>query len=146
MTLTGWTLPQSPTGRSSILPPPPWHYSGEVIAVDFTADPRVVDSLVPHGFTTAGDGSCSFVFCDWCSAADLDQRIQADPARGQYREAYLSVKPGVTCASKCTGRDALTKRETIEMDLDYIRNRSFRLDLQLIWKTLKSVVLRSDVY
>ena len=102
MTLTGWTLPQSPTGRSSILPPPPWHYSGEVIAVDFTADPRVVDSLVPHGFTTAGDGSCSFVFCDWCSAADLDQRIQADPARGQYREAYLVIHG--TYAGKRAGR------------------------------------------
>jgi acetoacetate decarboxylase len=31
------------------------------------------------------------VFCEWSSAADDDPRVIADPARGQYREAYLSV-------------------------------------------------------
>ena len=41
MTLQGWTLPQSATGRSSIVAPPPWHYSGEIIAVDFTASALV---------------------------------------------------------------------------------------------------------
>ena len=65
---------------------------------------------------------------------------------GPYRDEYLSVKPGVTCASKCTGRDALTKQETIDLDLQYIRTRSFRLDLSIIWRTIKSVVLRHDVY
>jgi acetoacetate decarboxylase len=89
MTLVGWTLPQSATGRASLLPPPPWHYSGEVIAVDFTAAPDRVAELVPPGFEPAGDGSCSFVFCDWSSAADHDPRIKADPAKGQYKEAYV---------------------------------------------------------
>ena len=65
---------------------------------------------------------------------------------GSYRDEYLSVKPGVTCLSKCTGRDRLTKRETIEYDLDYIRRRSFRLDLQLLWQTFRGVVMRRDVF
>jgi acetoacetate decarboxylase len=91
MTLTGWSLPQSPTGRSSMLPAPPWHYSGEVIAVDFTADPERAAGYVPAGFEPVGDGSCSFVFCDWSSAADHDPRIKADPSKGQYKEAYLVV-------------------------------------------------------
>ena len=47
MTLTGWSLPQSATGRSALLPAPPWHYSGEVIAVDFSADPARAAELVP---------------------------------------------------------------------------------------------------
>lgn len=89
MTLVGWALPQSPTGRASALPPPPWHYSGEAIAVDFTADPDRVAELLPPGFEPAGDGSCSFVACDWSSAADRDPRIRDDPARGQYKEAYV---------------------------------------------------------
>lgn len=89
MTLTGWTLPQTPSGRASTLPPPPWHYSGDIIAVDFTADPAVVSELVPPGFEAAGDGSASFVFCDWCSSADLDPRIAGDPSWGQYKEAYV---------------------------------------------------------
>jgi lipopolysaccharide/colanic/teichoic acid biosynthesis glycosyltransferase len=65
---------------------------------------------------------------------------------GRYRAEYLSVKPGITCVSKCTGRDRLTKRETIELDLKYIRERSFRKDLTLLWRTFRSVVLRRNVY
>jgi lipopolysaccharide/colanic/teichoic acid biosynthesis glycosyltransferase len=65
---------------------------------------------------------------------------------GPYREEYLSVKPGVTCLSKCTGRDRLTKKETIEYDLDYVRRREFTLDLEILWKTFRGVVLRRDVF
>ncbi len=65
---------------------------------------------------------------------------------GPYREEYLSVKPGITCLSKCTGRDRLTKRETIEFDLSYIRRRNLKLDLSILWQTLKGVMLRRDVF
>jgi lipopolysaccharide/colanic/teichoic acid biosynthesis glycosyltransferase len=65
---------------------------------------------------------------------------------GAYRQEYLSVKPGVTCLSKCTGRDRLTKRETIEFDIDYIRKRGFGLDLGILWRTFRGVVLRRDVF
>jgi lipopolysaccharide/colanic/teichoic acid biosynthesis glycosyltransferase len=65
---------------------------------------------------------------------------------GAYRDEYLSVKPGVTCLSKCTGRDRLTKRETIELDLNYIRRRSFSLDFKILWRTFRSVILRRDVF
>lgn len=65
---------------------------------------------------------------------------------GPYREQYLSVKPGVTCLSKCTGRDRLTKRETIEFDLKYVRSRSFGTDLKILWRTFRSVILRRDVF
>ena len=65
---------------------------------------------------------------------------------GEYRDEYLSVKPGVTCLSKCTGRDRLTKRETIEYDLDYIRRRNFRADMRILWRTFRSVVMRRDVF
>jgi exopolysaccharide production protein ExoY len=65
---------------------------------------------------------------------------------GEYRDEYLSVKPGVTCLSKCTGRDRLTKRETIEYDLDYVRRRNFRADLRILWRTFRGVVMRRDVF
>jgi lipopolysaccharide/colanic/teichoic acid biosynthesis glycosyltransferase len=65
---------------------------------------------------------------------------------GTFRDEYLSVKPGVTCLSKCTGRDRLTKRETIEYDLDYIRRRNFRMDVQVLWRTFRGVVMRRDVF
>jgi lipopolysaccharide/colanic/teichoic acid biosynthesis glycosyltransferase len=65
---------------------------------------------------------------------------------GPYRQEYLSVKPGVTCLSKCTGRDRLTKRETIDFDIQYIRERCFIMDLTILWRTFRGVVLRRDVF
>lgn len=65
---------------------------------------------------------------------------------GDYRAEYLSVKPGVTCVSKCTGRDRLTKRETIELDIGYIRTRGMRTDLGILWRTFCGVVLRRNVH
>lgn len=65
---------------------------------------------------------------------------------GSHRDEYLSVKPGITCTSKCTGRDRLTKRETIQLDLDYVRNRSIRMDFKILWRTFSGVALRRDVH
>ena len=65
---------------------------------------------------------------------------------GDLRNEYLSVKPGVTCLSKATGRDMLTKKETIELDLQYVRSASFRNDLRILWRTLASVLSRTNVH
>jgi acetoacetate decarboxylase len=89
MTLKGWTLPQTATGRSSVVAPPPWHYSGEIIAVDFTASREKVATLLPKGLEPVAEGTASVVFADWCSASDLDERVLADPEVGQYHEAYI---------------------------------------------------------
>jgi hypothetical protein len=38
--LKGFTVPRSPLGQAAIDPPPPWHYSSDVLAVEFWADRR----------------------------------------------------------------------------------------------------------
>jgi acetoacetate decarboxylase len=91
MTLHGWSLPLSPDGRASLVPPPPWHFSGDVLAIDYCGDPRAMASVVPRPLRAVGDGSATFVFIEWSSSADADRRIVADPARGQYKEAYVEV-------------------------------------------------------
>jgi len=91
MTLHGWSLPLSPEGRSSLVPPPPWHFSGDVIGIDFRGDPAAMAAVVPSPLAAVDDGSATFVFIDWSSSADSDPRIAADPARGQYKEAYVEV-------------------------------------------------------
>ena len=48
-------------------------------------------SVLPRPMTAVADGSATFVFIDWSSSADADPRIAADPARGQYKEAYVEV-------------------------------------------------------
>lgn len=65
---------------------------------------------------------------------------------GKYRESYLSAKPGVTCLSKVSGRDLLTKEQTIRMDIGYVANRSTALDLKILWATFWSVINRRNVF
>jgi lipopolysaccharide/colanic/teichoic acid biosynthesis glycosyltransferase len=65
---------------------------------------------------------------------------------GIYRSEYLSVKPGITCTSKCTGRDCLTKQQTVELDIQYVRTRGLRTDFKILWRTFCGVVLRRNVY
>jgi acetoacetate decarboxylase len=89
MTLRGWTLPQSRSGRSSVVAPPPWHYSGEIISVDFTASADAIAALLPEGMRPVPEGTASVVFADWCSSSDNDDRVVSDPAVGQYHEAYV---------------------------------------------------------
>ncbi|MBI5889609.1 MAG: sugar transferase [Nitrosomonadales bacterium] len=65
---------------------------------------------------------------------------------GIHRDKYLSVKPGVTCLSKVSGRDLLTKEQSIRMDIGYIENRSTATDLKILWATFWSVINRRNVF
>jgi lipopolysaccharide/colanic/teichoic acid biosynthesis glycosyltransferase len=65
---------------------------------------------------------------------------------GKYRERYLSVKPGVTCLSKVSGRDLLTKEQTIRMDIAYAGNMSTAMDMKILWATFWSVINRKNVF
>ena len=64
----------------------------------------------------------------------------------QFKEEYISVKPGITCSSKISGRDTLTKLETIELDLNYIRTRSLKKDIHILLTTFTQVILKKNVY
>src|SRR6202035_1219913 len=37
--LKGFTAPRSPLGVAALVPPPPWHFAGDVLAVEFWNDP-----------------------------------------------------------------------------------------------------------
>jgi lipopolysaccharide/colanic/teichoic acid biosynthesis glycosyltransferase len=53
----------------------------------------------------------------------------------------LVVKPGVTGMWQVNGRSQLSWEETVRLDLRYVENWSFALDLQILWKTF-SVIFR----
>lgn len=65
---------------------------------------------------------------------------------GEYKTSYVSIKPGVTCISKISGRDSLSKRDSIELDLRYVEKMGIGYDCHILWKTLEGVLLRRDVY
>jgi acetoacetate decarboxylase len=90
--LSGYTVPLTPDGKSSLTPPPPWHYSGDCIAVEYWADPAAVAALLPMGLTPddESEGRTFFWFLDWQFTGSNDEHT--DPARYQYREAFILVE------------------------------------------------------
>ena len=45
--LVGFFYPRTATGQSSLLPEPPWHYSGDLLTVEYRSDPVRVAELLP---------------------------------------------------------------------------------------------------
>ena len=58
----------------------------------------------------------------------------------------LVVKPGLTGLWQVSGRSDLTWDESVRMDLRYVENWSFALDLQILWKTLGVIIKGSGAY
>lgn len=57
----------------------------------------------------------------------------------------LEVKPGVTGWAQVNGRNALGWSDKFRLDVWYVDNRSFGLDLKILLKTLLSVVRRDGI-
>jgi len=55
----------------------------------------------------------------------------------------LAVKPGLTGLAQVSGGYNLTPAEKLVLDIEYIENRGFLLDLKIIFKTIK-VILNGD--
>ena len=53
--VAGFFYPRTATGRSSLLPPPPWHYSGDLLTVEYRTDPARVAELLPEPLRPAPD-------------------------------------------------------------------------------------------
>jgi len=51
----------------------------------------------------------------------------------------LSVKPGITCLWQVSGRNELDFNKWMELDLHYIDNWSFWLDIRIMLMTIPAV-------
>ena len=58
----------------------------------------------------------------------------------------LVVKPGLTGLWQVNGRSDLSWDESVRLDLRYVENWSFALDLQIMWKTISVLIHRSGAY
>jgi len=55
------------------------------------------------------------------------------------------VRPGITGWAQINGRNQITWEEKFELDLWYVENQNFLLDLKILFLTLKKVYLREGV-
>jgi len=63
------------------------------------------------------------------------------PAQARRHE----VRPGVTGWAQVNGRNAISWSEKFALDVWYVENRSLRLDLKIIWLTIRKVIKRDGI-
>lgn len=91
--LRGFAPPYTESGRTALIPPPPWHYSGDLLTVEYRTDPERVRALLPPDVDLAPEdpGAVAFIWADWQSCSDSYEEL-LDPARSQYKEAFAVVR------------------------------------------------------
>jgi exopolysaccharide biosynthesis polyprenyl glycosylphosphotransferase len=57
-----------------------------------------------------------------------------------WQRCRFSVRPGITCLWQVNGRNALPFQKWMELDLQYVRNWSLWLDLQILARTIPAVL------
>lgn len=74
------------------------------------------------------------------------------PLLTQYLTRYTSeqirrheVKPGITGWAQVNGRNAITWEEKFKLDVVYVDNVSFLLDIKILWMTLLNVIQRKGI-
>jgi lipopolysaccharide/colanic/teichoic acid biosynthesis glycosyltransferase len=65
---------------------------------------------------------------------------------GKCFDLYIQVRPGLTGLWQVSGRNNTTYERRVELDQYYILNRSLKLDLQILWKTVFVVFKQDGAY
>lgn len=55
------------------------------------------------------------------------------------------VRPGITGWAQVNGRNAISWEEKFKLDVWYVDNRSFWLDIKIIWLTIRKVLVRDGI-
>jgi lipopolysaccharide/colanic/teichoic acid biosynthesis glycosyltransferase len=58
---------------------------------------------------------------------------------GEQKKRHL-VRPGITGWAQVNGRNAISWEKKFELDVWYVQQLSFRLDLSIIWKTVQKII------
>ncbi len=74
-------------------------------------------------------------------ADELDQYYDASA-----QDHYTSVRPGLTGLWQVSGRNDTSYAQRVALDVEYVRQRTFLLDLKIIWKTVGVLLWRTGAY
>ena len=61
------------------------------------------------------------------------------------RERFM-VMPGLICFREIRGRSSLTFEQWLDLDMEYVRSRSFALDLQILLQAIPAILLGRGAY
>jgi acetoacetate decarboxylase len=84
-----FTAPFTASGRSALVPAPPWHYAGWLMNVAIRHDIGVSAALVPPALGRLTGNGCIH-FADWQATTDGSELL--DPVYAQYRETIVIVE------------------------------------------------------
>lgn len=60
----------------------------------------------------------------------------------KHQMRRLDVLPGITGLAQCSGRNNLSIKERINIDIYYVKHVSFKMDVMIVLKTIKCIVKR----
>ena len=63
-----------------------------------------------------------------------------------FQRRRLLVKPGITGWAQVNGRNAISWEQRIKLDVWYVENRSLRLDIAILLKTIRVVIRKEGLY
>ena len=71
--------------------------------------------------------------------------VQYLPLYSKEQARRHNVRPGISGWAQCHGRNSLSWTEKFKYDVWYVDNISFKTDCQIVWLTIKSVLLREGI-
>lgn len=67
------------------------------------------------------------------------------PLYSDEQARRMDVRPGVTGWAQINGRNSLSWEEKFALDIWYVDNRSFWLDLKILWLTVRKVLVKDGI-
>jgi len=67
------------------------------------------------------------------------------PLYSEKQSRRHEVRPGITGWAQVNGRNAISWDEKFDLDVWYLDNQSFWLDIKILWLTVKKVLVRDSI-
>ena len=67
------------------------------------------------------------------------------PLYSEKQSRRHEVRPGITGWAQVNGRNAISWDEKFDLDVWYVDNQSFWLDIKILWLTVKKVLVRDGI-
>ncbi len=71
--------------------------------------------------------------------------VQYLPRYSTFQARRHEVRPGITGWAQVNGRNALSWEEKFSLDVWYVDNASFSLDLKILWMTVEKIIKREGI-